>query len=389
MKSAICIHNAKVLTGFSIMEDCAVYIEDNKIVDVFSEKRFRTKTFGDKVKVINAYGSYVSPGFIDTHIHGIGGFGTDDMDKKSILQMSEILPRYGVTSFIPTIYSRIEPELIKSIKAVVSAKGKEKGANILGMHLEGPFISHERLGAQTPESVVPVNIDLMDRLIAASKGHIINMTVAPELKDMRRLALHCIAKKIILQAGHTNATYEQMVEGMQARIMHSTHLFNAMSRIHHRNPGAVGAILIHPEMSCEIIADGIHIDKTLIKFIFKSKPLDRIVLVTDSLKPTGQTEGKLFANGEEVYLDRCFHRTSDNVIAGSALTMIQGVKNLVDFGISIEKAIKTATLNPANILNIKNKGMIAPEYDADLVIFNQNFEILHTIINGKIYGEDK
>ncbi|MDD4556564.1 MAG: N-acetylglucosamine-6-phosphate deacetylase [Alphaproteobacteria bacterium] len=388
MKSGICIHNAKVVTGFSIMEDCAVYIEDQKIVDVFSEKRFRNKTFDDKVKIINAYGSYVSPGFIDTHIHGVGGFGTDDMDKNSILKMSEILPRYGVTSFIPTIYSRIEPELVKSIKAVVGAKGKEKGAHILGMHLEGPFISHERLGAQTPESVVPVDLALMDRLIAAAKGNIINMTVAPELKDMRRLALHCIAKNIILQAGHTNATYEQMVEGMQVRIMHSTHLFNAMSRIHHRNPGAVGAILIHPEMSCEIIADGIHIDKTLIKFIFKSKPLDRLVLITDSLKPTGQTEGKLIANGEEVYLDKCFHRTSDDVIAGSALTMIQGVKNLVDFGISIEKAIKTATLNPATILNIKNKGMIAPDYDADLVIFNQNFEILHTIINGKIYGEN-
>ncbi len=123
------------------------------------------------------------------------------MNKQSILNMSEILPRYGVTSFIPTIYSSIEPELIKAIKAVVGAMGKEKGANILGMHLEGPFISHERLGAQSPESVVPVDIKLMDRLISAAKGHIINMTVAPELKDMRRLALHCIAKNIILQAG--------------------------------------------------------------------------------------------------------------------------------------------------------------------------------------------
>lgn len=389
MANALCIHNATILTGYSVMEECAVLIEGKKIVDVFSEKRFNKKVFKKNVKMINAYGSYVSPGFIDTHIHGIGGYGTEDMDKNSILKMSRILPRYGVTSFIPTLYSQVEDPFIQSIKSVVAAIGKEKGAHILGMHLEGPFISSERLGAQTEESVRPVDIALMKRLISASKGHIINMTVAPELKNMRELALFCLAKGIVLQAGHTNATYEQMLEGMQARILHTTHIFNAMSRMHHRDPGAVGAVLIHPEMSCEIIADGIHINPNLIKLLFKSKPLDRLVLVTDSLKPTKQEEGPLFANGEEVYLDGCFHRKSDDVIAGSALTMIEGIKNLVKYGINIEKAVKTATANPASILKIKNKGIIAPEYDADLVIFNQNFEILHTIINGKIYSEKK
>lgn len=387
MKTSICIHNANVLTGFSIMEDCAIYIEDNKIVDVFTEKRFNRRKFSENTIIINANKAYVSPGFIDTHLHGIGGYGTEDGTKESILKMSEILPKYGVTSFIPTLYSSHEEKMIKDIKSITKAIGKEKGAKIIGLHMEGPFISKERLGVQKEDAVSNVDINLMKRLIKAAEGHIVNMTVAPELKNMRDLALFCISKGIVLQAGHTNATYDQMVEGMQVRIMHTTHIFDAMSRMHHRDPGAVGAILIHPEMSCEIIADGVHVNSNIIKLLFKSKPLDRLVLVTDSLKPTKVTGQKLYANGEEVYFNKCFYRKSDNVIAGSGITMIESVQNLVKFGISLEKAVKTATANPANILKIPNKGLIAPQYDADLVIFNQDFDIMHTIINGKIYQE--
>ncbi len=389
MDKGLCLHNATILTGFSVMENCAVYIKNNKIADVFSEKRFHQKQFSPKVQIINVNGSYVAPGFIDTHIHGIGGFGTDDGDYKSILKMSEILPQYGVTSFIPTLYAAKEKEMIKNIKAVVKAMGKEKGAKILGIHLEGPFISKERLGVQTEDSVSPVDIDLMEKFYKAAKGKIINMTVAPELKNMRSLALWCISKGIILQAGHTNATYAQMVEGMQARIMHTTHLFNAMSRMHHRDPGAVGAVFIHPEMSCEFIADGVHIDSNLVKLLFQFKPLDKLVMVTDSLKPTKQRAKTLYANNEEVYLNKCFYRKSDDVIAGSAMTMSDGVKNLVQWGLSLEQAIHVASPSPAEILKINNKGYVAPGYDADLVIFNQDFNKINTIIDGNIYkGEN-
>ncbi len=385
MDSAICLHNATILTGFSVMKNCAVYIKENKIVDVFSENRFKQRQFGPKVQIINVNGSYIAPGFIDTHIHGIGGYGTDDGVKESILKMSEILPAYGVTSFIPTLYAGKEEEMIKNIRAVVKAIGKEKGAHILGIHLEGPFISKERLGVQSEDAVSPVDIKLMERLYKASKGHIINMTVAPELKGMRELALWCISKGIILQAGHTNATYAQMVEGMQVRIIHTTHLFNAMSRMHHRDPGAVGAVFIHPEMSCEVIADGIHIDPNLIKLLVQYKPIDKLVMVTDSLKPTKQNARILYANNEEVYLDKCFYRKEDNVIAGSAMTMIDGFKNLINWGLNHEQAVHMAATNPAAIMKLTTKGSVAPGYDADLVIFNEDFNITHTIIDGKIY----
>ena len=387
MNTAICLHNATVLTGFSVMENCAVYIKNNRIADVFSERRFLQKQFNPKVKIINANGAYIAPGFIDTHIHGIGGYGTDDYKADSILEMSEILARYGVTSFIPTLYAAPEKEMTRGIKAIVKAMGHEKGAHILGMHLEGPFISPERLGVQSPNSISPVDLPLMKRLWKASKGKIINMTLAPELKHTRELALFCIEQGIIMQAGHTNATYQNMLEGMQVRIMHTTHLFNAMSRMHHRDPGAVGAVLIHPELSCEFIADGIHIDPNLIKLLVQYKPLDQLVVVTDSLKPTKQKAEHLFANNEEVYLDKCFYRKSENVIAGSAMTMIDSVKNLVSWGLSVEQAIQMSSANPAQVLKLSNKGIIAPGYDADLVVFNQDFHIIHTILNGQIYQE--
>ena len=389
MVREICIHNATVLNGFSTMKNCAVLIKQHKIIDVFNETRFLKKTFKPDTVFIDVKGAYVSPGFIDTHIHGFGGYGTDDYNSESILKMSELLTQYGVTSFIPTLYSAQEDKLIAGIKAITEAMGKEKGAKILGIHLEGPFLSPDRLGVQTPDSLSPVNIELMERLWEASEGKIINMTVAPELKNMRELALYCVSKGIVLQAGHTNATYAQMIEGMQVRIYHVTHLFNAMSRMHHRDPGAVGAVFIHPELSCEVIADGIHINPDIIKFLVACKTLDKIVLVTDALKPTKQTKKPLIANGEEVYLDKCFYRKSDNAIAGSALTMIDSVKNIVSYGFTVEQAIHMASTNPARIMRTQHLGLIAPGYDADIVIFNKNLNILHTIIKGNIYQKGK
>ena len=389
MVSAICIHNATVLNGYSMMKNCAVLIKQNKIIDVFNETRFAQKNFKADTMFIDAKGAYVAPGLIDAHIHGIGGFGTDDYSINSILQMSEILPQYGVTSFIPTLYAAKREELLKGIRTIVEAMGQEKGARILGIHLEGPFLSPERLGVQTPDSLSPVDLNLMEELWNASEGHIINMTVAPELKHMRELALYCLSKGIILQAGHTNATYAQMVEGMQVRILHVTHLFNAMSRMHHRDPGVVGAVFIHPELSCEVIADGIHINPDIIKFLLTCKSLDKIVLVTDSLKPTKQKKKPLIANGEEVYLDKCFYRKSDNVIAGSALTMIDSVRNIVSYGFTIEQAVHMASTNPARIMRQEHLGLVAPGYDADLVIFNKNLNILYTTIKGNLYHKGK
>ena len=382
---AICLHNGTLLSGFSSMENCSVLIENGLIDDVFTEKRFNQKQFNSSTKIIDLKGAFIAPGFIDTHIHGFGGFGTDDCDTDSILEMSKILAEYGVSAFNPTIYPAEEDLMLKTIKAVSSAIGKESGAKIMGLHLEGPFISPLKLGVQKPETVKAVDISFMEKLWQASGGHIVNMTVAPELKGMRELALFCLKKGIVLQAGHTDAQYENMTEGMQAGILHSTHLFNAMSRLNHRNPNAAGAVLIHPEMACEIIADGVHVHPDLIKLLQRDKPLDKIVLITDALKPTEQKTGPFFANGEEVIFEQgCWHRKVDGVIAGSALTMIKGVKNLNDFGFSLSDSVRFASANPAQIMKYSNQGVIMPGKAADVTVFDQNFEVKLSIINGEI-----
>ncbi|MBQ4496707.1 MAG: N-acetylglucosamine-6-phosphate deacetylase [Spirochaetaceae bacterium] len=381
----VCLHNGTLLSGISVMENCAVLVHDGLIEDVFNEKRFAQKKFDSSVKLIDVKGAYIAPGFIDTHIHGFGGFGTDDSSTESVLEMSKALAQYGVTAFNPTLYPSEPDAMVKTIKAVVAAMGHEEGARIMGLHLEGPFLSPLKLGVQRPETLSAVDLHLMERLWQAAEGHIVNMTVAPELKGMRDLALFCLKKNIVLQAGHTDAKYENMVEGMQAGILHSTHLFNAMSRLNHRNPNAAGAVLIHPEMSCEIIADGVHVHPDLIKLLARDKPIDKIVLITDALKPTEQKTGPFFANGEEVeFVDGCFHRKADGVIAGSALTMIRGVKNLVSFGFPIENAVRLATTNPAQVMQYRKKGALIPGFDADITVFDQNYEILLTLVGGEL-----
>jgi len=371
-------------------------VEDGLVSDVYSQKRFEKRHFDSDVQIIDVEGCYIAPGFIDTHIHGIGGYGTDDpvyysngnpteTGTQAVLAMSKLLASLGVTAFNPTLYPCEPGLMLQAVRAISSGIGKEQGARIMGLHLEGPFISPARLGVQRPETVMPVDLEFMEKLWEASGGHIVNMTVAPELKGMRELALYCVKKGIVLQAGHTDANYGNMVEGMQAGILHSTHLFNAMSRLDHRNPNAVGAILIHSEMSCEIIADNFHIHPDLLQLLSRDKPIEKIILITDGLKPTEQGEGPFLANGEEVvFHDGAFHRVSDDVIAGSGLTMIRGIQNLVSAGFSLVDAVKTATINPAQVMRYTRQGALIPGKLADITVFDRNFNIRYVIIGGKI-----
>ena len=396
MSKTICLHNGTVLTGFTAIEKCAVLLEDGLVADVFSKRRFEQRHFDSGVKIIDVDGAYIVPGFIDTHIHGLGGFGTEDSifcnsadpvktGTDAVIGMSQLLAEHGVTAFNPTLYPSEKPLLLRAIRSICGAMGREEGARIMGLHLEGPFISAQRLGVQRPETVQPVNLELMEELWEASEGRIVNMTVAPELKGMRELALYCIKKGIVLQAGHTDANYENMVEGMQAGILHSTHLFNAMSRLDHRNPNAVGAILIHSEMSCEIIADGFHVHPNLLRLLLRDKPIDKIVQVTDCIRPFEQLKRQLLANGEEVALrDGVFYRVLDDVIAGSGNSLLKGIQNLTSVGYTLLDAVKTASFNPAQVMRYSGQGAIIPGKLADITVFDKDFNICLVIIGGKI-----
>lgn len=388
MSTRTVLINGTIITGFAKLKNCGLYIEeDGTIGDIFNMKRLAEKKFPPETVMIDVGGAYITPGLIDTHIHGIGGFGTEDCDSESILNMSERLADFGVTAFLPTVYTDSMEKMLASTKAIAEAMGQEKGAKILGINLEGPFISPERIGAQNPAGLKGVDIDVFNQLIAAGQGHVVCMTVAPELKHMRELALAARREGIVLLAGHTDATYENILEGMQCGILHSTHFFNAMSRLHHRNPGTVGAIMIQRDMQCEIICDGVHVHPELVKLLLREKPLGNVVMITDSLKPTKQRTGKLLANGEPCVPgpEGGFVSASNpELFMGSSLTLLQAVKNMVGWEVPIEQVVQMSSTNPARIYDFNKIGSLVPGYKADITVFDEGFQLKGVFIDGEL-----
>ncbi len=384
--NTIILYNGRIFTGVALLDNNTVIIKDGKIEDVVSNERFTKKEIPKNAEVYDVNGAVVSPGFIDTHIHGIKGYDTSDNSSEAIHGMSEALIEHGVTSFCPTMYPQKEEDFLNGIRSVTNAMDNEPGAEVLGHHLEGPFVSRDKHGALDQRYMQEVNMDLMKKYYETSKGKIAIMTVAPELKNMRELALYGTKQGIVLSAGHSDATYEHMVEGMQAGILHSTHFFNAMRRLHHRDPGVVGGIMIHPNVSCEVIADGHHVHPAIIKLLLRVKPIHKIVMVTDALRPTCQTSGKLMANGEEVYFNKgLFRKVEDDTIAGSSLTMIKGVKYLNSIGVSMEDSLRMAACNPATVVSRQfDKGYIIPGKSADITVFDDNFDIKMVMSKGII-----
>jgi N-acetylglucosamine-6-phosphate deacetylase len=380
--------NGTIVTGFAQLDNCALFIDEKGMIgDIFNMDRLEQKQFPPNTIQIDVQGSYIIPGMIDSHIHGIGGFGTEDCDPASILGMSERLADFGVSAFMPTVYTNLPEDMMKAEKAIVDAMGHEKGAKIMGVNLEGPFISPKRINAQNPEGVQPVNTELFEQLIKAGDGHVICMTVAPELKHMRELALLARRENIVLLAGHTDATYENMMEGIQCGILHTTHFYNAMSPLHHRNPGCVGTVLIEENMKCEIICDGVHVHPELVKLLLREKPVSNIVMITDSLRPTKQKQGPFLANGVKAVLSEqgaWVSADDPDLFLGSALTLLKAMKNVVSWGISLQNAVQMTSSNPARIYNFTNQGMLIPDYQADITVLDKNLQLKGLFVDGKL-----
>jgi N-acetylglucosamine-6-phosphate deacetylase len=365
-------YNGKIISCGAII-DGAVLAENGIISDILPSS-FTTAAADKK---IDLNGNYLAPGFIDTHIHGCGGFGTDTKNPQDLLIMSEVLLKQGVIAFAPTIYPANIDDMAALLKKFSSVIGSEKGAKILGFHLEGPFISPEKLGVMKPQDIRPVSIDIMQKLYRAANGRIFAMTVAPELESIDKLAAFAKEHKFVLQAGHTNATYEQAENAAGLGITHATHLFNAMRCFNHREPGVSGAILSDGRFTAEIIADGVHLAPAVVKIVLMLKGPSNVVLVSDSINPAGKNEG--FANGEEVLLSGgVFRRKADNVIAGSALSMIESVKNLVKWGYPLQYASAAASDNPARLHNL-NIGSIQKGKAAQFIILDKDLNFQEVI----------
>ena len=309
-------------------------------------KKIVTGTLPRAKKVIDFKNNIITTPFVDTHIHGACGFGVDSKNPDALLELSLALKEQGVYAFCPTIFTMPLKETLATLEKFSKNTGKEKGAKIIGFHLEGPFISKNHLGFMRKEDVQEISLPTLKKLYTAARGKIVSMTVAPEVKNLNILINFAKKHNILLQAGHTSATYEEMLDGYKKGIKHATHLYNAMSGFHHRVLGAVGTVFYLKDFSAEIIADGVHSTKEAVQLFLRQKEPNKVFLITDALTPTGKKEG--LSNGQKViFKGGAFVREKDGVIAGSALTMLKAVQNLVKWGYPVEYALMAASTNPA------------------------------------------
>lgn len=330
----------------------------------------------------------VLPGFIDEHIHGAGGADAMDGTVEALQTISEFVAREGTTGFLATTMTQSPENITSALKAVkkIREKGEYKGAEVLGVHLEGPFISPKHVGAQPLEYVANPGAKLFDEYNKASGNAIKIVTLAPEVDGGLELVRHLGEKGVVASVGHTGGKYADVVKAVAAGATNVTHTYNAQTGLHHREAGVVGAAMLLDELNCEMICDTIHVSVPAIKLVIKNKPHDKYTLITDAMRAKGMPDGKSELGGQEVFVKNGEARLADGTLAGSVLKMNVAIKNLVEkVGVSFTDAVDLATYNPAkNIGALNERGTIEVGKRADLTVLDKNYEVLYTVVNGKV-----
>lgn len=340
-------------------------------------------------KIILSPGCSLLPGMIDVHIHGAAGADTMDATEEALATMAAALPQEGTTSFLATTMTQtrnaIEQALTNAAQFIKEKQVAGK-AEIVGIHLEGPFISPKRAGAQPPDHIIEPDLDLFKRWQELAKGHIKLVTLAPEEKNGLALTSYLKQTGVTASIGHSDATYQEVDEAIHAGASHVTHLFNGMRGLHHREPGVLGAALLRHELFTEIIADGIHARPEMIQLAYQQKTSKRMILITDSLRAKCLKNGTYDLGGQAVHVDDTKATLADGTLAGSILKMKDAVKNVISYThCGLENIIEMTAVNPAKQLNIfDRKGSIAVGKDADLVIVDEHLEVVMTFCRGKL-----
>ncbi len=332
-------------------------------------------------------GCVVLPGFIDEHIHGAGGFDTMDATEEAIGTVANTLPKEGVTAFLATTMTGEPSRIAKAVKAVGRyQKTQQDGAVCLGVHLEGPFISPQYAGAQPIEYIQTPCKEMFTDLYRAGNKCVRMMTLAPE-EDKDGLIAYATSLGVRCHVGHSNATEKEVAQGMEAGLSGVTHTFNASRPFHHREIGVGGCALYYDGLVAEVIADGIHVAPAAIGMLYKSKPKDGVILVTDAMRQKGLTDGESELGGQTVIVKNGEARLLDGTLAGSVLTMNRAIECLVHtVGIPFTDAVDCCTLNPAKHLGLdREMGSIQVGKMANFTVLNPGtFEVVTTVINGEI-----
>jgi N-acetylglucosamine-6-phosphate deacetylase len=380
----ILIKNVSYFDGEQIVENSSVAVSNTKILKIFNGKQNNESS--DYDKVIEGKGRLLVPGFIDIHLHGCSGCDVMDGTVESIEKIADTLAKNGTTSFLPTTVTMSAQATQKAISAIRNCMNGKKGANILGIHLEGPFINKARKGAQNENYILEPSILNFNNLVNSDLRNIKRVTLAPEIGDGIALTKYLAGKGICVSAGHTCASAEAFNKSVNEGLKLCTHLFNGMNPLHHRDPGVVGSALLNDNVYTEFIADLVHIDKDVLKLIVKIKGADKCILITDSLSATCLGNGVFSLGGQTVIVKDGVARIESGSLAGSIITLKDAVKNMVEkAGVDISSVLKMVTVNPAKVIGVDGfKGKIKEGYDADLNLINKNIDVDMTMVMGKI-----
>lgn len=382
----ILIKDSKIITPYEIKEGYSLIICEGKIADIAKDGTINESQFD---RIIDLKGKYLSPGFIDIHNHGSYGHDTMEATYQAIESMAEFHIKNGVTGFLPTTMTNPSEEIVKAIKNTADYMNNQSISNkakVLGLYIEGPYFSQERKGAQPSEYIKPINLMELEMFINQADGSVKVAAIAPELANADEAISFLKNQGITISAGHTNATYEEALLGIERGITQATHLYNGMRSFSHREPGVLGAVLTDERVACEMICDGIHVHPAAMKMAVKLKGKDRIILISDAMMAAGLSDGKYQLGGQDVFVKDGAARLASGALAGSTLTLNRAVYNMVHLvGVPLNEAVQMASLNPAKAIKAdKYKGSIEIGKDADIIAFDDNLDIFLAVVEGNI-----
>ncbi|MBV9339746.1 MAG: N-acetylglucosamine-6-phosphate deacetylase [Acidobacteria bacterium] len=338
----------------------------------------RTVDFGDCI---------LAPGFVDIHIHGAAGIDLMQADGTGLKKIEKFLAAHGVTSYCPTTVTAPVDTTLRVLERLAGRMesredASEPGAQPIGIHLEGPFLSHSRRGVHPRKDLLSPAISTFDRFWEAARGHISLLTIAPELEGALELIVEARKRGVVVSLGHSDADLEQTRAAVAVGARHATHTFNAMRPLDHRAPGILGEVLSNPLLTADLIADGIHVHPAIVRLFLEAKGAERAVLITDALAAAGMPDGRYWLGELEIEVKegRCLHQ---GTLAGSVLTLDRALRNIMNFAQwTLERSLPAATLNPARVVGLESKGSIQAGAGADLVALSPAGEVLSTMTKG-------